>query len=70
MTPQAVYQMDVSLADTTGRLDRVISEMKVHAKRVSEGDKRYDDADAQTLEHHAEDMIAMGQYIIAHITRG
>lgn len=56
--------MATLLPETTGQLDRVISEMKMHAKHAAEGAYPYDEADIQTLKHHAEDMVAMGQYIL------
>lgn len=54
-----------SLESTVGRLDRLISEMKVWAKRV-EADE-LDEADVQTVKHHAEDMAAMARYVLAKI---
>lgn len=61
-------RMHTELSDTTGQLDRVISEMKIHAKRLTiEGQVTYDEADVQTLKHHAEDMIAMGQYVLGKV---
>ena len=59
--------MIAKLSDTTGALDRVISEMKIHAKRAEEGGFAYDEADVQTLKHHAEDMIAMGEYVLRKV---
>lgn len=53
--------METTIDETTGALDRCISEMKVWAKRAENGD--LDEADVQTLKHHGEDMIAMGQYV-------
>lgn len=61
------WPMSIHLAETTGRLDRLISEMKIHAKRAAEQRLPpvvYDEADVQTLKHHAEDMIAIGQYVL------
>lgn len=58
--------MHKTVSDTTGQLDRVISEMKIHAKRASDS-PGYDEADVQTLKHHAEDMIEMGKYILNKI---
>ncbi len=56
--------MRAKLRETTGDLDRVISEMKIHAKCCGDREYSYDAADVQTLKHHAEDMIAMGEYIL------
>ena len=50
---------------TTGKLDRCISEMKVWAKRAEAG--YLDEADVQTIKHHAEDMKAMGDYVLRKI---
>ncbi len=61
-------RMHTELSDTTGCLNRVISEMKIHAKRLDiEGQVTYDEADIQTLKHHAEDMIVMGQYVLEKV---
>ncbi len=58
-------RMNEGLCETTGRLDRIISEMKIHAKRLTiSGQVTYDEADIQTLKHHAEDMLAMGEYVL------
>ncbi len=62
-----VPEMIQSLPDTTGRLDRLISEMKLHAVNVSTGHSGYDKADFQTIKHHAEDMKAMGEYILSKL---
>ncbi|KKN77035.1 hypothetical protein LCGC14_0363740 [marine sediment metagenome] len=50
---------------TTGKLDRCISEMKVWAKRAEAG--YLDEADVQTIKHHAEDMKAMGDYVLRKV---
>lgn len=44
---------------TIGRLDRVLSKLVRWG-----GDKALDDANKQTLKHHAEDMIAAGEKIL------
>ncbi len=63
-----MQRMTKTLADTTGNLDRVISEMKIHAKRlVFPNQVAYDEADVQTLKHHAEDMVAMGEYVLRKV---
>ena len=63
-----MVRMNNGLEDTTGRLDRIISEMKVHAKRLLiKNQVTYDEADVQTLKHHAEDMVAMGEYVLDNI---
>ncbi len=53
--------MTTTIDETTGRLDRLISEMKVWALRAEAGE--LDEADVQTLKHHGEDMEAMGKYV-------
>lgn len=63
-----MVRMNQDLEDTTGHLDRVISEMKIHAKRLTIPNQvTYDEADIQTLKHHAEDMIAMGEYVLEKV---
>ncbi len=57
-------EMHTDLARTTGALDRVISEMKIWAKRAAGMGYGMDEADAQTLKHHAEDMHAMADYVL------
>ncbi len=58
-------RMNEELHETTGRLDRLLSEMKIHAKRLDiKGQVTYDEADIQTLKDHAEDMVAMGVYVL------
>ncbi len=44
---------------TTGRLDRVLSEMVLLSKNL-----HLDESDWQTLKHHAEDMQAAGESIL------
>lgn len=56
-----MHSMTTKLEETTGRLDRLISEMKIWAKRAEGGE--LDEADVQTLKHHAEDMAAMALYV-------
>lgn len=46
-----------------GRLDRIISEMKIWSKVYDS----LDDADQQTVKHHAEDMMAMGNHVLRKI---
>ena len=70
MIPMYYPTMRSTIQETTGRLDRLISEMKIHAKRIASGHIGYDEADRQTLKHHAEDMIAMGQYVLSNIDGG
>lgn len=47
---------------TIGQLDHVLSLLVLHAKK---GD--LDEANRQTLKHHAEDMIAAGQCILGKL---
>ena len=54
-------RMTTHINETTGHLDRVISEMKIWAKRAYVGE--LDEADVQTLSHHAEDMKAIAEYV-------
>jgi len=49
---------------TIGRLDRVLSKLVLCGK-----DPALDEADKQTLKHHAEDMIAAGQKILKDLGR-
>jgi len=42
-----------------GKLDRIISEAKCWVKVF----RSLDEADQQTLDHHADDMVGMGQYM-------
>ncbi len=67
--PEATMKrMLTTIDETTGKLDRAISEMKIWAKRGQAGN--LDEADIQTLKHHAEDMIAMGEYVKARVDTG
>ncbi len=54
------FRTDFDLA--IGRLDRVLSQLIGYAK-----DKSREDADKQTLKHHAEDMIAAGEKILGEL---
>jgi hypothetical protein len=47
---------------SVGRLDRVLSELVGYSR-----DPETDDANKQTLKHHAEDMIAAGEHILKKI---
>lgn len=49
---------------TIGQLDRVLSKLVLWGK-----DATLDEADKQTLKHHAEDMIAAGQKILKDLGR-
>lgn len=44
---------------TIGNLDRALSELKLLAL-----DARLDEADAQTIKHHAEDCIGLGNRVL------
>ena len=61
-------RMLTTIDETTGKLDRIISEMKVWAKRAQAGE--LDEADVQTLKHHAEDMALMAEYVQAKVDVG
>lgn len=52
-----------SFDHTIGKLDRSLSEMMLLGKGVN----ALDDADVQTLKHHAEDMVGAGQAILARV---
>lgn len=52
--------MRVDIVWTIGTLDRCLSLM-LHA---TENKQDYDEADLQTLKHHAEDMIGAGQKVL------
>lgn len=41
-----------------GQLDRALSEFKLLAK------SQLDDADRQTVKHHAEDCVLLGRYVL------
>ena len=47
---------------TIGRLDRVLSEMHSYSKDIN-----LDIQNRQTLKHHAEDMIGLGEKIIKRL---
>lgn len=54
---------------TIGRLDRTLSKLVIWGKAVRQYGKtgpwpQVDEANAQTLKHHAEDMVAAGQKIL------
>jgi hypothetical protein len=42
-----------------GRLDRILSEFLIEAARAARAD--LDEADRQTLKHHADDLIGVGK---------
>jgi len=53
---------------TIGQLDHVLSKLVLWGKRVKKDGYRYvTEPNAQTLKHHAEDMIAAGQKIISDL---
>jgi hypothetical protein len=56
MTTQELFDL------TIGRLDHVLSLLVLASKRVE-----LDEANRQTLKHHAEDMIAAGQAILGRL---
>lgn len=49
-------QLDTVLV--IGKLDRALSELKLLSKQ------QLDEADRQTLKHHAEDCVLLGSYIL------
>ena len=57
LTEQAQAEFDL----TIGRLDNIMSKLVNWGRQAR---AELDDADAQTLKHHAEDMIAAGQKIL------
>lgn len=54
---------------TIGRLDRVLSKLVGWGRICADGlnNVEIDEANRQTLKHHAEDMIAAGQKILKDI---
>ncbi len=61
-------KMLTTIDETTGKLNRVISEMKIWAKRAQAWE--LDEADIQTLKHHAEDMTLMAEYVLDKVDVG
>ncbi len=47
-----------------GQLDRLLSEMMLAAK-----DPQLDEADRQTLKHHADDLIGVGNAVLGNIKK-
>jgi hypothetical protein len=50
-----------------GRLDRVLSEFLLAAREDGE---ELDEADRQTIKHHAEDLIGVGKAALTAIAHG
>lgn len=50
-----------------GRLDRVLSEFLLTAR---EFETELDEADRQTIKHHADDLIGVGKAALAAIEQG
>ncbi len=55
-SPAKIEQLASDLDVMIGRMDRVLSEFLIHCKRNDT-----DEADRQTLKHHADDLIGVGQ---------
>lgn len=53
--------MRISKCTTTGRLDRLLSEFLLLTKAP------VDEADRQTLKHHADDLIGVGQKALSNL---
>lgn len=59
-TPPYVETTNIRILDLTiGRLDRLLSEFLL----LAEGD--LDEADRQTIKHHADDLIGVGKKALA-----
>lgn len=50
----------IDVVNMIGRLDRVLSEMKIMAINAN----LYDATDLQTLKHHAEDCVGLGNHVL------
>lgn len=53
--------MNGHIVDLIGRLDRVLSELLIASERAC------DEADIQTIKHHADDCIGVGQKVLANL---
>lgn len=56
----------VDMVSLIGRCDRIISEMMIASTKLN----MMDDADRQTLKHHADDMRLAGEAILQKIRTG